>query len=667
MQDRFTLRFQNGDREGESVSITSPRFTLGRRPGNTIQIQDASVSGHHAELLVSEDGVMLRDLDSTNGTRIGGRKISEGRPAHGDLISFGGINAVFEDGQFLESSPGASAGVAGPSAVAGGAETIDVVTAEMVARSRKTSKPALIGVTVLVLAGGAAAAFFLTGGGGQRSTRVAPVAAVPGNKLASYSFEDTGAISGWSTDEAAPASFDQRRQARVSGENGMRAILAAGEWALLTSDPVGVSIGRSVEISARLRAGAGVAGRVGVEFLPREDGSPENNPGASVAWSAWIGDVSRHQDVSLVAGVPSGAARARVLIEGRAGGELRPLDEVAGDDTAAATDSESGGGSVDVDDVSLVDSSQLAEPVAKLGEYALWLHGERDGAAQLTKVSRTLISDLHAVGEMSLRDWPLSAEALPTGFRLSAEGADALSLRIAPSTWSDGLATVGPNGLIEHTPEFEAPGTRVLLLGTGHGLVALVFERPALVTGRREEVAGRLLVQLTGSVTVQVDFREERARAGDLAFAARNAQTAGNLGECLARWNELLATAPYEAKLVQEARATRTRLEQAGLIELAEVEEAFERARFFRLVDLYRQCRARAHAVGAKYAGSAVEVQASALVAQVEGSLGELEVDLSKDEVERLKSILNVLEQTESPGLASEVRQYLRTEYGVQN
>lgn len=654
MQDRFTLRFQNGEREGESVSITSPRFTVGRRPGNTIQIQDASVSGQHAELLVTAEGVLLRDLGSTNGTRIGGNKITEGRPAHGDQVSFGGINAVFEDAQFLDEAPGSRPPSAASPAPAGGALTVDVVTAEMVAESRKTSKWALIGVLVLVLAGGGAAAFFLTGGGGQGGQGVAPVVAVPGNKLPAHSFEGQGAIAGWSSDESAPTGFDQRREARASGEEGMRASLAAGEWALLASDAVGVPVGRSVELAASLRARAGVSGRVGVEFLPQEAGDPENDPGTNVAWSAWIGDVSQHQDVQLVAGVPPGATRARVLVEARAAGTLGSEDEDAG-------------GPVDVDDVSLVDGSEAAAPVAKLGEYGLWSHGERDGVAQLTKVSKTILADIHALGSLSPRDWPLEVTAGAKGLRLSAAGAETLSLRAAPSAWVAGLATVGEGGLVEHAPEFEATEARALLLGSGHGLVALIFERPTRVSGRREDASLRLRADLAGEVTLQVDFREERAHAGDLAFAARNAEAAGNLGECLARWNELLATSPYEAKLVQEARTTRTRLEQAGLIELAQVEEAFERARFFRLVDLFRQCRARAAAVGAKYAGSAVETQAGALVAQVEESLGELEVDLSRDEVARLKSILNVLEQTESPRLASEVRQYLRTQYGVEN
>ena len=124
---------------------------------------------------------------------------------------------------------------------------------------------------------------------------------------------------------------------------------------------------------------------------------------------------------------------------------------------------------------------------------------------------------------------------------------------------------------------------------------------------------------------------------------------------------------PYEGKLVAEARSTRARLEQAGLVELAEVSSSFEQARFFRLVDLYRQCRGRAVAVGSKYAGSAVQAQSAELVAQIDESLSGLEADLSRDEVDRLQSILMVLEATESPTLASEVRSYIKEEFGESN
>lgn len=651
MQDRFTLRFQNGEREGDTVPISSARFTLGRRPGNTLQIQDGSVSGQHAELIVEAGGVLLRDLGSTNGTKVGGGKITETQLAHGDLVTFGSINATFEDAEFLDSPSTANTSAPSAASPAGAGEGVERVSADMVARSGKRSKVALIGIIVILLGGGGAAAYFMMGGGGARARQAAPVVEVAGNKVAGYSFEGEAIPANWSNQEGAPADFGQRGEARASGEDGMRAVLAAGEWAMLRSDPVSVPVGRTLDLAAKLRARSKAAGRVGVEFL---GGASGDAPG-SIAWGPWVADVTTHQDIRVSAHVPPGCRQARVVVAARA--EARPAN--------LPEDEMGEGGHIDVDDVSLVDGSESATPAAKIGEYSFWVHGEPQSVGQLTKVSRTILGDLRGVGEVPLRDQPLSAKQGEGRVHLSTGGAKTLSLRVEADVAAAGVASITPSGYSELVGEFEATGVTTLLLGTGHDLVALNFESETTLRGRREGDALRIVVHMQQSnFELQVDFKAERAKAGDLAFAANNAEDAGQLGECLAKWNELLETVPFEAKLIQEARATRARLEQAGLAELAEVSQAFEQASFFRLVDLYRQCRSQARAVGQKYAGSEVETQAAELVTQIEGSLSGLEEDLSKDELNRLQSILHVLEQTESPNLASEVRGYINSEFG---
>jgi hypothetical protein len=107
----------------------------------------------------------------------------------------------------------------------------------------------------------------------------------------------------------------------------------------------------------------------------------------------------------------------------------------------------------------------------------------------------------------------------------------------------------------------------------------------------------------------------------------------------------------------------RGRLVQAGLLELQEVRAEIERASFFRLVELYRSCRAQATSVGDRYAGSEVETEASVLVEAVDSELVLLEVDLDADEVSRLQAIHFVLKASDSPGLAGEVASYLESEF----
>lgn len=53
------------------------RYTIGRNAENDLIISDSSVSGEHAEIIVSEDFKMytLKDLGSTNGTFINNRRV----------------------------------------------------------------------------------------------------------------------------------------------------------------------------------------------------------------------------------------------------------------------------------------------------------------------------------------------------------------------------------------------------------------------------------------------------------------------------------------------------------------------------------------------------------------------------------------------------------------
>ena len=70
------LQFRNGTR----LAVTGG-ITIGRAADNTVVIPSTSsvVSGRHCELLVQNDAVYLRDLGSTNGTYINGKRLVSGQ------------------------------------------------------------------------------------------------------------------------------------------------------------------------------------------------------------------------------------------------------------------------------------------------------------------------------------------------------------------------------------------------------------------------------------------------------------------------------------------------------------------------------------------------------------------------------------------------------------
>lgn len=58
--------------EGEEFPLKSGENTLGRRPTNDVVITDPYVSGSHAKIEVTADGVFFTDVGSTNGTNLNG-------------------------------------------------------------------------------------------------------------------------------------------------------------------------------------------------------------------------------------------------------------------------------------------------------------------------------------------------------------------------------------------------------------------------------------------------------------------------------------------------------------------------------------------------------------------------------------------------------------------
>ncbi len=70
-------------------------FTIGRTQDCDLRISDMSVSRHHAQLTRSEDGWLLSDTGSHNGTRINGWLVREPVPLRpGDTVQFGSATFI---------------------------------------------------------------------------------------------------------------------------------------------------------------------------------------------------------------------------------------------------------------------------------------------------------------------------------------------------------------------------------------------------------------------------------------------------------------------------------------------------------------------------------------------------------------------------------------------
>ena len=96
---------------GRTFELNVDRTTVGRVEENTFQIADASVSSRHAEILLQGSELLIRDLNSTNGTFINGEKISEAVLKSGQTLRFGQVELKIDDGQPLPAAASAPAPV----------------------------------------------------------------------------------------------------------------------------------------------------------------------------------------------------------------------------------------------------------------------------------------------------------------------------------------------------------------------------------------------------------------------------------------------------------------------------------------------------------------------------------------------------------------------------
>ena len=79
--------------DGREVEFGDGEVTLGRSRTSTIRIEHESVSRSHALLVFERGNGILKDLNSSNGTYVGGRRIlNETRLTDGDRIQLGAAN-----------------------------------------------------------------------------------------------------------------------------------------------------------------------------------------------------------------------------------------------------------------------------------------------------------------------------------------------------------------------------------------------------------------------------------------------------------------------------------------------------------------------------------------------------------------------------------------------
>ena len=90
------LREVGRDGGQRQIRIDGSLLTIGRAADNGLALDDSRVSRHHARLRARHEMLVLSDLDSTNGTRFNGVRVSEVALGVGDRIEIGSTVLVVD-------------------------------------------------------------------------------------------------------------------------------------------------------------------------------------------------------------------------------------------------------------------------------------------------------------------------------------------------------------------------------------------------------------------------------------------------------------------------------------------------------------------------------------------------------------------------------------------
>ena len=269
----YVLEILDGDRAGEVLPVADRLLRIGRKPGNDIVLADEKTSGVHCEIAPEGDRLVLKDLGSTNGTFLDGKRITEIVLTPGDVVTVGRLRVKFRSEHDSTAAPG------------GESDEFAIRKLDAARLQRRGGSFGLV-VVLLLLLGGAGGWYWWDsqqdGPGGEQGGRTAEKKAAlrtPGNRLASE-VADCEAADGWQL-LAAGAGFRTTGNAHsgdgafvalretladdAGGESGEAA--APADFALMRlAEPIKVFAGRSLVVAAHLRTrgGAQVAVRARV-------------------------------------------------------------------------------------------------------------------------------------------------------------------------------------------------------------------------------------------------------------------------------------------------------------------------------------------------------------------------------------------------------------------
>ena len=92
----------SGEMKGQKFELDRDEIVIGRAPENVVSLEDPAVSTRHCAVLRNGRRFTLKDLNSTNGTRLNNVSVKEYRLSPKDVITLGPIDIMFDGGDEVE-------------------------------------------------------------------------------------------------------------------------------------------------------------------------------------------------------------------------------------------------------------------------------------------------------------------------------------------------------------------------------------------------------------------------------------------------------------------------------------------------------------------------------------------------------------------------------------
>ena len=91
-----TLTGMSEEVKGTHVEVADDKITIGRGSDNTILVDNSSVSSYHCEVYKEGQVYRVKDLGSTNGTRVNNKGITEYKLRPKDILQVGSAEFMFD-------------------------------------------------------------------------------------------------------------------------------------------------------------------------------------------------------------------------------------------------------------------------------------------------------------------------------------------------------------------------------------------------------------------------------------------------------------------------------------------------------------------------------------------------------------------------------------------